>query len=467
MIEARAKVRFPGGLLLLGAAIAANAAVLFGCDGDDDHALGPDDAGTDSAPDADPEDARDAASEPTDARTSTDGAAEPVVCTTTPCATQIAGAEGFFCALLSDGTVSCWGTDVSGSLGSGVDASSGAPSAPTRIEGLAGVTQISARQSACALQNDGVVKCWGRNDYGQLGLTDTEAPSDGEPHPVPSVVALAEKAVRVDVNDLYTCAVLASGKLACWGLNNAGLLARGGPTPYIGSPALASIDDRVVRTTTGSSLSESGAVRTWGLLLGRESSVPVDHPSFVALPIPSLTGVTEIAAEAVTTARAGRAEGHACVIANGEVYCWGNTNKYGELCTGLGNVEETPARVSLPLPPGVFPQQLALTSKNTCVRATDGTVLCCGVDDLGQLGGGAVTDGGVAFVYQGKPFSPTFRPARSLEGHAVQVAINDGAACALLASGEVKCWGSNRSGQLGTGARDDAPHPTPVRVVFP
>lgn len=456
------------GLAVIATAFGAGSLVLLACGDGENVRFEGEDAAVDASSEArlpsSSESGADGPVDVPDARRDVDAAAEPVVCAGSPCATQIAGGDGFFCVVLSDGGVSCWGKDVMGSLGrAGLDGGVDAVFAPARVDGLSNVTQVSARQNVCARTKSGAVTCWGRNDYGQLGLTDP----DGDAHPVPSEVTLGEAAVRVDVNDQYVCAVLASGQLACWGLNNLGLLVRdGGSTPYIASPDLAGTTAKAVRSSTGSLLSEDGRVWTWGVLLGRETSIPVGDPLFAPMPIPGLERVSDIASEAATTMTAARAGGHACVVTNGDVYCWGAANPYGALCTGIGNAEPTPAYVSLPMPARVYAQQVALTSQNTCVRATDGKVWCCGVDDLGQLGTGAITDGGVSHVYQGKPFAPTFQQASAETGHVVQVAVGGGAVCALLQGGEVECWGSNESGQLGLGTRDGNPHPTPVRVVL-
>ncbi len=41
---------------------------------------------------------------------------------------------------------------------------------PTLVPGLSGVVSVSAgSEFACAVQDDGLVFCWGNNDFGQLG----------------------------------------------------------------------------------------------------------------------------------------------------------------------------------------------------------------------------------------------------------------------------------------------------------
>ena len=85
------------------------------------------------------------------------------------------------CAVSSVGAAQCWGSFYNGQLGN--NASGGATSVPVNVSGLAsGVIAVSAGQShSCAMISDGTVKCWGGNNFGQLGnnsLVNTTTPVD-------------------------------------------------------------------------------------------------------------------------------------------------------------------------------------------------------------------------------------------------------------------------------------------------
>jgi alpha-tubulin suppressor-like RCC1 family protein len=71
------------------------------------------------------------------------------------------------CALKSDATVWCWGSNVHGQLGDGTTINQ---SIPVQVQNVTGVTQVSTGYAhTCAMKSDGTVACWGWNVYGVLG----------------------------------------------------------------------------------------------------------------------------------------------------------------------------------------------------------------------------------------------------------------------------------------------------------
>jgi alpha-tubulin suppressor-like RCC1 family protein len=79
------------------------------------------------------------------------------------------------------------------------------------------------------LLEGGVVRCWGDNRSGQLGL----APDDTA-HPASVVVSVGGEAVALRAGDNHTCALLADATVACWGANAEGQLGDGTVEAVVG-----------------------------------------------------------------------------------------------------------------------------------------------------------------------------------------------------------------------------------------
>jgi alpha-tubulin suppressor-like RCC1 family protein len=133
-------------------------------------------------------------------------------------------------------------------------------------------------------------------------------------------------------------------------------------------------------------------------------------------------------------------QAHACAITDpdGSLVCWG-ANNHGQL--GPGVVGATSTRPAQVFASGVT--AVAAGGRHTCAVHA-GEVVCWGDDAVGQLGNGATSTG-------------TATPVATGVSGATALALGDAHSCALVAAG-VTCWGANGSGQLGQG--DTAPHPT-------
>lgn len=130
--------------------------------------------------------------------------------------TSLAVGRAHACALSEDGTVRCWGENAEGELGDGTN---GRSDRAVTVTGLEGVVEIAAgdRHTCARLRND-TVSCWGANDQSQLA--DGSTTSRARPAAVHALVGAAEIAAAGD----GTCARRHDGELRCWGANTAGQL---------------------------------------------------------------------------------------------------------------------------------------------------------------------------------------------------------------------------------------------------
>ncbi len=154
-------------------------------------------------------------------------------------ATVIVAAWNQTCALLDNGRLKCWGGNEYGQLGLGDTAPRG-DQANEMGDNLPAVDLGTGRTATavdagwghtCAIVDSGVTKCWGWNDYGQLGLGDSESRGNtagemGDNLPVVNFGA-GRTATKVSAGLSYTCGLLDNATLKCWGRNVEGQLGLG------------------------------------------------------------------------------------------------------------------------------------------------------------------------------------------------------------------------------------------------
>jgi alpha-tubulin suppressor-like RCC1 family protein len=138
---------------------------------------------------------------------------------------KICGGFNHTCALMSGGTVYCWGSNQSGQLGNGEMGDDLADPAPGQVIGLEGLRLVDiscGNAHTCALVDDGTVWCWGSSWQGSLG----NGSWSDSPIPV-QVVGLDEWVVAIGTGCMHSCAITASGRIWCWGFNQHGQLGDG------------------------------------------------------------------------------------------------------------------------------------------------------------------------------------------------------------------------------------------------
>lgn len=353
-------------------------------------------------------------------------------------ATAIAvGHNRHACAILADETVACWGQNTFGELG---DASSrllqraGASAVP----GLSGVRQLGigtgsfcgasgtcwVSEPTCALQKDGVAKCWGPGLYGQLG-NGKEGAEYFEDAPV--TVGLSEIA-DLSVGSDAACAATKAGEVWCWGRNDRGELG------FLSPPC--------------------GPFHQF-----KTDTQPPPQPVACASSphrVPGLTGVGRVAV----------ANGRQCALhTDGHVSCWGSARlggPFGGVSTG-GGVAAVPKTVD-----GVTAVDIALADTFSCASRADGFGVCwdgvfgvlkplANVSGLRRLRGfkndaiGFETDGTIK-QWSSNAASPGFADARDLDKGALDLSLNEIQSCVVRADRGVRCWKET----IGTRAETEA-----------
>jgi len=120
------------------------------------------------------------------------------------------------CAVIQDGNVQCWGADDYGQLGDGTSSMGSYTDRPVGVAGLSNAIGISVNgYHSCVLLQDGHVKCWGANFYGQLG----DGNNVGGDSVSPVDVAGISTAIGISTGSQHSCAVLSNGTAKCWGNN--------------------------------------------------------------------------------------------------------------------------------------------------------------------------------------------------------------------------------------------------------
>lgn len=82
---------------------------------------------------------------------------------------------GHACALMTTGTLACWGSNMGGALGLGPDSTY--EIAPVLVPGLADLVEVAASgSSTCARHRDGQISCWGSTVPGDGSSTSSPVP---------------------------------------------------------------------------------------------------------------------------------------------------------------------------------------------------------------------------------------------------------------------------------------------------
>ncbi|MDD5225010.1 MAG: fibronectin type III domain-containing protein [bacterium] len=321
--------------------------------------------------------------------------------------TAISAGYSHTCALTRAGGVKCWGINDSGQLGLGENpgpdlcfADAPCSKFPVTVANItSGTVMISAGAfHTCALTGGGGLKCWGDNAFGQVG--DGTTKSRGFPVDVSGLVS---GIINFSSGGYHNCAVTGGGAVKCWGLNDFGQLGTdptSGPelvtysqdgTPYQYSYSSTPITVQgfpadfatVTAVTSGGMhscvLNYLGGVQCWG----RNYYGQLGNGSFNEyIPSPVCVGMS-LCTGGIQSISSG--SNHTCAVTAGKTLkCWGEGD-FGQLGNGntLNYYDPQPvANIS-----GVT--GVSAGGSHTCVLTEDGWAWCSGLNLSGQLGDGS------------------------------------------------------------------------------
>ena len=251
-----------------------------------------------------------------------------------------------------------------------------------------------------------------------------------------------DRVAKLALGDGHSCALLASGRVACWGDNGMGQLGNGSDrssfSPLFVPDVLDAIDIRASRATT-CIIRRTGAVACWGdnaygqanpTFDATRTSAPTPRGIYNGTGEPPRFTPAHVLRVATTNAAAAGARSlslgsiHGCALLDaGAVRCWGDAS-HGQLgvAAPADGFEVQPI---VGVPPFV---EVASAQFYSCGRTADGAVWCWGANEDEQLG-------------TGEP-GPRPRQVPGIGGATgIQLAANR--ACAWGPGGRVTCWGDS------------------------
>lgn len=401
-------------------------------------------------------------------------------------ATEVSVGTLSACAVVKGGAVYCWGDNGAGELGdgstTGPDSCTGSSApcseTPVAVQGISDATQVSAGENyACAILSTGSVDCWGDNIYGQLGIGSSTGPQtcfDGDPCSttpveVPGITDATE--VTASSTDL-TCALTSGGAVYCWGSNTNADLGNNtmtNSTTPVQVSGLSTATQIAAGGDDACALLSGGGIDCWGdnqfgeLGIGTDTTpgttgvcYPGGQCSGTPWPVSQITNATEVTAGDQSVCAA---------LAGGQADCWGSAYN-GQIGDGsytgpdsCSNSNSACSTSPTPVSNIATASEVSAGGGGACAVLSGGAVDCWGANNVGELGDG--TSSGPGTCADNGPCSTTPVTVSNITT-AADVSTNGSSACALLSDGALECWGDNTWGQLGDGTTTERDVPVQV-----
>ena len=332
-----------------------------------------------------------------------------------PCVRQISAGQAHSLALMDDGTVRAWGLNSWGQLG--VETPPRFQEAPVVVSGIDGLTSATTAHAVAAgrlwsmaLMNDGTVRSWGDGHLGQLG--DGSSTSSSTPVLVAGIDGLtpATTAIAIAGGHAHSVALMADGTLRAWGYGDHGALGDG--------------------TNLG-------------------SSTPV-----------VVSGIDGLTPASMAVDVACGSEFSIALMGDGTLRAWGGGRR-GKLGNGSTADSSTPVVVSGidGLTPATTVAAIAAGDRHALALMGDGTLRAWGLGYYGQIGNGTTgsTNATPLVVSDIDGLTPATR--------AVGVGAGYQHSLAVMEDGTLRAWGYNLHGELGDGTTTNSSTPVLVSVI--
>jgi alpha-tubulin suppressor-like RCC1 family protein len=387
-----------------------------------------------------------------------------------PAIIQVTAGVSHACALTRTGDVWCWGANDSGQLGhrttAGGSCTTKCPAG--KVEGVTRATQVSAGDGfTCAVLATGAVHCWGRDAAGALGRPTTTTCGMNACDPVPDAVIGVSSAVQVSAGAKYACARTSAGDVFCWGDNTYGQLGTGdmmvpaSPKPVAGFGKAVDISAALVGANT-CAVASTGSVWCWGMnTYGGTGHTPGSMGDVMSSDNQPSAPSPALVQHLASASNVDTGDLGACAkLASGDFWCWGYD---GLGC--LGRSDSASPTVALPPAPVVILQHLAVFSmrySHACGVDLSGSAWCWGQSGIGALGPEKTAPAACDQMVACQ------RQAQDTGlGSVAAIETGLGLTVALRDDGTVYTWGEDDVGQLGhtLGATVDAGCPADPKIV--
>jgi alpha-tubulin suppressor-like RCC1 family protein len=286
------------------------------------------------------------------------------------------GTANHLCVVTDAGAAKCWGDGDNGKLGNNGTADALTPVTPTGLgSGVASVA--TGTQNGCAVMTDGTLKCWGYNSNGQLGNGSTTTSN------VPVTIAGATDVKKVVIGNSHICYLTNGGTVMCSGNNFQAEFGNGNRTSTTafvasgggvnGGAGITGVKDITASTYATCFVLNSGVTKCAGYDQYGEIGTGTVTSSIFTAPQTAIVSSASIASAAT----------HICAVTSSSgAKCWGQGTS-GRLGTNSVANSGAPTDV-VGLTAGVL--QVVAGAQHSCALMQSGGVKCWGNNNNAQVG---------------------------------------------------------------------------------